>query len=165
MQGKTAGILQRLQEHKRDTDKDYWTEAVVFTTSANYFGLTEISWLENYFCSLAKNAKRYIVKNSNHLAPENVTMEKESELEEFAEYAKIVIGVLGYKIFEPLDTMLDKIANGVKEKENALLYLRKGGAENINSICLRTAEGFVVKKGSVTKMSHIDTIPSRGYFI
>ncbi|MDL2294622.1 AAA family ATPase, partial [Ruminococcaceae bacterium OttesenSCG-928-D13] len=31
------GILYRLQEHKRNPDKDYWTEAVVFTTSNNSF--------------------------------------------------------------------------------------------------------------------------------
>lgn len=45
------GILFRLQEHKRNPDKDYWTEAVVFTTSNNSFGPTEISYLENRFCN------------------------------------------------------------------------------------------------------------------
>ena len=29
------GILCRLLEHKRSQDKDYWTEAIVFTTSNN----------------------------------------------------------------------------------------------------------------------------------
>ena len=47
------GILNRLQEHKRNPEKDYWTEAVVFTTSNNSFGPTEISYLENRFCNLA----------------------------------------------------------------------------------------------------------------
>ena len=32
------GLLNRLQEHKRSTEKDYWTEAIVFTTSNNSFG-------------------------------------------------------------------------------------------------------------------------------
>jgi len=151
-----GGILQRLREHKRDTDKDYWTEAVVFTTSANYFGLTEISWLENYFCSLAKNAKRYIVKNGNHPAPGNVTMEKESELEEFAEYAKIVIGFLGHKVFEPLD----KPYPIQQESGNVLLYInKKSRGQNIHSTCLRTDEGFVVKAGSIIKMSFADDVP------
>jgi len=59
------GILYRLQEHKRNPDKDYWTEAVVFTTSNNSFGPTEISYLENRFCNLATEAKRYIIKNGN----------------------------------------------------------------------------------------------------
>ena len=41
------GLLYRLQEHTRNPDKDYWTEATVFTTSNNSFGQTEISYLEN----------------------------------------------------------------------------------------------------------------------
>ena len=35
------GILYRLQEHKRNTDKEYWSEVVVFTTSNNSFWTTE----------------------------------------------------------------------------------------------------------------------------
>lgn len=53
------GILNRLQEHKRNPEKDYWTEAIVFTTSNNSFGPTEISYLENRFCNLALQANRY----------------------------------------------------------------------------------------------------------
>ncbi len=58
-QEKTAeGILIRSLEHKRNPDKDYWTEAVVFMTSNNSFGPTEISYLENRFCNLAAEAKK-----------------------------------------------------------------------------------------------------------
>ena len=53
------GILNRLMEHKRNPEKDYWTEAVVFTTSNNSLGPTEISYLENRFCNLAIEANRY----------------------------------------------------------------------------------------------------------
>ena len=92
------GLLYRLQEHKRNPDKDYWTEAVVFTTSNNSFGPTEISYLENRFVNFALEAKRYIVKNGNDPTPGNITEEKESELEEFIDYAKIVMGAFGHKI-------------------------------------------------------------------
>jgi len=90
------GILYRLQEHKRNPDKDYWTEAVVFTTSNNSFGPTEISYLENRFTNLALAAKRYVIKNGNDPTLGNITEEKESELEEFLDYAKIVMGTLGH---------------------------------------------------------------------
>jgi len=96
------GILYRLQEHKRNPDKDYWTEAVVFTTSNNSFGPTEISYLENRFTNLSLAAKRYTIKNGNDPTLGNITEEKESELEEFLDYAKIVMGTLGHKVFEPL---------------------------------------------------------------
>ena len=97
------GILYRLMEHKRNPDKDYWTEAVVFTTSNNSFGPTEISYLENKFCNLAIEANRYIVKNGNDPSPGHITEEKESELEEFVDYAKLIMGTLGHKIFVPLN--------------------------------------------------------------
>ena len=41
------GILNRLNEHARSADKNFWTEAIIFTTTDNSFGSTEISWLEN----------------------------------------------------------------------------------------------------------------------
>lgn len=85
------GVLMRLAEHKRNPDKNYWTEAVVFTTSNNSFGPTEISYLENRFATLATNADRYEIKNGNDPTMGNITEEKESELEEFIDYAKIVM--------------------------------------------------------------------------
>ena len=89
------GILFRLQEHKRNPDKGYWSEAVVFTTSNNSFGPTEISYLENRFCNLATEANRYFVKNGNAPTSGNITEEKESELEEF-------IDCFLHKLFEPV---------------------------------------------------------------
>ena len=96
------GILNRLQEHKRNPEKDYWTEAIVFTTSNNSFGPTEISYLENRFCNLVLQANRYEVKNGNDPTPGNITEEKECELEEFIDYAKVIMGTLGHKLFEPI---------------------------------------------------------------
>ena len=96
------GILNRLQEHKRNPEKDYWTEAVVFTTSNNSLGATEISYLENRFCNMAISAKRYDVKNGNDPNPGTITEEKESEMEEFIDYAKVIMGTLGHKLFDPV---------------------------------------------------------------
>jgi len=54
-------MLVNIKNDKKN--KDYWTDAVVFTTSNNSFGPAEISWLENCFCDLARAAKRYSIKN------------------------------------------------------------------------------------------------------
>ncbi len=153
------GILFRVQEHKRNPEKDYWTEAVVFTTSNNSFGPTEISYLENRFCWLATEAKRYIVKNGNDPTSGNITEEKESELEEFIDYAKIVMGTLGHKVFEKLtdSTPLVESVN-IYQNSDLLLYLKrksKKSGQVIEAQCKRTSEGFVVLKGS-----HIETIDS-----
>ena len=160
------GILYRLQEHKRNPGKDYWTEAVVFTTSNNSFGPTEISWLENRFCALAAKAKRYTVKNGNDPNIGHVTEEKESELDEFVDYAKIIMGVLGHKLFEPLvESVLTSPANGeyFNSTEDALLYFRRKSKKSgvvVEATALRTAEGFVVQKGSLIEKIDSESIPT-----
>jgi len=159
------GILYRLQEHKRNPDKDYWTEAVVFTTSNNSFGPTEISYLENRFTNLALTAERYSIKNGNEPTLGSITEEKESELEEFLDYAKIVMGTLGHKVFEPLadvKPIVEPKNENIPESGGLLLHMkrksRKSG-QTIEADCKQTVEGFVVLKGSHIELNDSDSIP------
>lgn len=131
------GLLSRIQEPHPSID--YWTEAIVFTTSNNSFGPTEISYLENRFCNMALQAGRYGVKNANDPNQGNITEEKESELEEFIDYAKIVMGTLGHKVFEPIAPPADA---GDTEPFLYLEY-KSGKAKG-----KRSSDGFVVLKGS-----------------
>ncbi|MDR2197702.1 MAG: GIY-YIG nuclease family protein [Coriobacteriales bacterium] len=144
------GILYRLMEHKRNPDKDYWTEAVVLTTSNNSFGPTEISYLENRFCNLAVGAKRYLVKNGNDPSPGHITEEKESELEEFVDYAKIVMGTLGHKVFEPLlqTAPVAQSDDGSISEAGALFAISRSGTDAKGML---TSEGFVVLAGSTIR--------------
>ena len=158
------GILNRLQEHKRNPEKDYWTEAIVFTTTNNSFGPTEISYLENRFCSLASEAKRYEVKNGNDPTPGNVTEEKESELEEFIDYAIVIMGTLGHKVFVPLIEVSTRENLIVEDNSEKVFYLkrkiRKSG-QVIEAKCKQTNEGFVVLQGSHIEIIDSQSIPTR----
>lgn len=159
------GILNRLTEHKRDPEKDYWTEAVVFTTSNNSFGPTEISYLENRFCNMALQANRYEVKNGNDPTPGNITEEKECEMEEFIDYAKVIMGTLGHKLFELVSSAVMKnqdTSDGEQVTDAALLHLERTvkniGKAEANG--MQTTEGFVVLKGSKISPVDDDTIPA-----
>ena len=157
------GILNRLQEHKRNPEKDYWTEAIVFTTSNNSFGPTEISYLENRFCNLAVSANRYEVKNGNDPTLGNITEEKECEMEEFIDYAKVIMGTLGHKVFEPLTKPMpmkkeDKVD---VSNEDRKLFLKRTlkGVGTVEAVGSQTTEGFVVFEGSHISPTDDDTIP------
>jgi hypothetical protein len=152
------GILYRLQEHKRNPNKDYWTEAVVFTTSNNSFGPTEISYLENRFTNMAVTAKRYSVKNGNDPSQGNITEEKESELEEFIEYATIVMGTLGHKVFEPLlqPMTAPSLSNEVCAQKEHVFYIKRS---NANAQARLTSEGVVVLTGSVIREGIVPSCP------
>ena len=158
------GILYRLMEHKRNPEKDYWTEAVVFTTSNNSLGATEISYLENRFCNMAISANRYVVKNGNDPTPGNITEEKESEMEEFIDYARVIMGTLGHKLFEPVNkpaiTASDSQTDEPKEV-SAPLHMERTikGIGKVEANGVQTTEGFVVLQGSHISLTDDETIP------
>ena len=115
------GVLLRIQEHTRDTHADYFNDVIILTTQNNSFGPTEISYLENKFTQLAKEAGRYIVKNGNDPNPGNVTEEKESELDEIVENTLMIIGTLGYRVFVPMTT---KVSQDLTDNHSTYLYLK-----------------------------------------
>jgi hypothetical protein len=142
------GVLFRVMEHLKDSV--YFTDAVMLTTQNNSFGPTEISYLENKFTNMAIETERYKVRNGNDPNPGNVTEEKESELEDFIEYSKMVLGVLGYKIFVPI--LKKNIESKIEKQEEEIFYLNSRTKKSnimINAKCKRTNEGFVVLKGSM----------------
>lgn len=149
------GILNRLMEHKRNPNKDYWSEAVVFVTSNNSLGPTEISYLEHEFCKLAKTINRYEVKNGNEPSYGNLSEEKKSELDTFIENAKLIMSLTGHQIFIPLDDF--------QSTTDSNLYLNRTLTQTdmtVNAIGKQTNEGFVVFNGSLISPLCDDNLPN-----
>lgn len=144
------GLLLRVKEDHPSID--YWTEAIMFTTTNNSFGPTEISYLENRFCNLAIQAGRYQVKNGNDPNPGNITEEIECELEEYIDYAKIVMGTLGHKVLEPL------VSHSDSSDEEPILHMSYGQGKATGK---RTSDGFVVFKGSMINPGKTSACPER----
>ena len=138
-------LLLRINEpHSR---VDEWTEAIMLTTTNNSFGPTEISYLESRFCNMATEAKRYKVKNGNEPNPGNLTEEKECEMEEFIDNAKILVGALGHSLFTPYIT---------HDTDEPILNFAK---PKIKARGQRTNEGFVVLKGSQINPKTVRSCP------
>ena len=95
-------IHQRILEHTADKLKDEWEEVVMFTAKDNSLGMTDISYLENRFYHKAKEAGRFKVLNASEPTMGTVTEEKMSDLEQFIDWAELLIGAMGYKVFEPI---------------------------------------------------------------
>lgn len=154
------GVLLRIQEHTRDTHADYFNDVIILTTQNNSFGPTEISYLENKFTQLAKEAGRYIVKNGNDPNPGNVTEEKESELDEIIENTLMIIGTLGYRVFVP---MTKEVSQDLTDNHSTYLYLKRKTKKSnkvIEATCERTTEGFVVLEGSQVEIMDSPNLPA-----
>ena len=142
--GQSDNTLERLKQHKKN-NKINWIETIVFTTTNNSLGHTEISYLENRFYNILKETNRSLIENSIEPTISNVTEEKQSELEEFINYAKIVMSALGYKILEPL---IEENTNN----DDLELFLERTIKETgfkVQGAAKLTSEGIVVLKGSI----------------
>lgn len=104
----------------------------MLTTQNNSFGPTEISYLENRFTNMALSTDRFHVRNGNDPNPGNVTEEKESELEDFIEYSKMVLSVLGYKLFVPL--VKPNIKTVDETTKNLTFYISKTSKNPIKKL-------------------------------
>lgn len=154
------GVLYRVVEHTKDHHSEHFNEVIILTTQTNAFGPTEISYLEHKFTALAIETARYLVRNSNEPNIGNVTEEKESELDEVIENAKMIIGTLGHRMFVPMiKPVEDKDAS-----DETIFYLsrkiRRSG-QVVEAVCKRTSEGFVVLKGSMIEESDSSNFPKR----
>lgn len=95
-----------------------------------------------------------MVKNGNEPSIGNVTEEKESELEEFIYYAKLLTATLGHKVFVPITPpvkIIDSPANP-EEKEEPILHLAPSKSNKYSATGQRTSDGFIVFANSTISM-------------
>lgn len=103
-------------------------------------------------------AKRYTVKNGNDPTSGNITEETESELEEFIDYAKIVMGTLGHKTFEKLVSVPTPAEeDNLPVSVPSVVFEMKQG--KIDAKGQRTSDGFVVLKKSHIRTSVAPSCP------
>ncbi len=132
------GALSRIQEPHSSIE---WNEAVIFTgMDGNTLGATEVSYLENSFYNIVRAVGRYKVTNGNDPNPGSFSEETKSEMEEFIDYAKLVMSALGHDVLKPINPQsLD-----FDKEEPVLQMVYKNG----KATGKRTSDGFVIFKGS-----------------
>lgn len=141
-----GAILTRLQEHKRNPDKDYFSEVIAITTTDNTLGATELNYLENKFTMRAVGANRFVVKNANTPNVGSFSEETESDLNEFIENVELIMGTLGYRPFTPFVSA--PAQNSIIDDE--IFYYKGNG---FDAKCKVTDEGFVLLKDSTVLLN------------
>ena len=142
------GVLGRVAEHLGEERHEYFTHAIIIITSDDSFGPTEISYLENAFYRLACAADRVRTVNGNDPSPGNVTEEKQAALDEFISFATILIGSLGYRVFDAVDEAKANspvLSAASPLAPEPLLTLHSSVASGQGR---QTSDGFVVLSGA-----------------
>jgi hypothetical protein len=133
--GETEDPTTRLKQHLEQ--KDNWKEVIVLVRKEPKLDNADIRYLEYRFLSIAKEINRYKVDNKNTPSEPTLSESKKEELKEFILYAKILVNVLGHKVF---NEYVEKSPN-----KKTIFCLSVGGC---NAKGTPTSDGFVLLKGS-----------------
>ncbi len=135
--GEAENILNRLKQHL--SEKDFWTECIVFISKDNNLNKAHIKYLENHLYILAKSSKRYMIVNSNVPTEASISEMDRAEMDEFMDNMRLILGVLGHKILEPS-------VNSKNNGNNSLFVLQD--RSGIKASGKPVSEGFAVLKDS-----------------
>lgn len=149
--GQAEKPIRRLNEHL--DKKDNWNEVIVFTRKDSNLNKADIKYLEYKFHSIAKEINRYKVDNTNTPTEPTLPESKIEELKEYVFYAKILVNILGHKVFNEYTEK----STGEK-KGNTIFCLSVGGCDAKGT---PTSDGFVVLKGSRINEKAANSLPER----
>jgi hypothetical protein len=144
--GEAEEVYKRLLQHQ---DKDFWTEALVFISKDENLNKAHVKYLEYILHKSAIDSARYKVNNSNNPNKPAISEAERAVMTEFAENLQLLVGTMGYKLFEPLTKRTIP-----KQEQYFITAVR--GAE---ATAVLTSEGMVVRKGSKIAMSEVPSMP------
>ncbi len=148
--GEAENIIKRLLQHLNE--KDYWNEAVIFISKDENLNKAHIKYLEHRFFQIAKEVDRFEIKNANTPSLPSISEPDQAEMEEFIDNTKMLVNILGFKVFEELR----QSEENASESTTTFFIQAARGAEARGQM---TSEGFVVFKDSKIARSTVNSFP------
>ncbi len=161
--GESENVLQRLTSH--DRNKEFWNEVIIFTSKDENLTKAHIKYLESALAGLSKQAKRYELENGNTPPESSLPRADRDAMEEFIINVRMVLGILGYPILEPiLQTKHSEELKTQSSTETKIISTLSELTFTVNNLTAKgaaTDEGFVLKKGSQLSKTNTDSIPGK----
>ena len=151
--GEGDTILARLSNHNKAEDKDFWDECVLFVSKDQNLTKAHVRYLEARLIKLASDAKR--AKVTNNTAPSTdgwLPEPDEIEMQEFISQARLLLGSLGYNIFETQVAPPMSLAQPIQSHATAWPEFQYAG-DGFRATCIVDTDAgqFIVKSGSTSR--------------
>lgn len=162
--GEGDTIMNRLSIHNKDPEKDFWDEAVLFVSKDENLTKAHVRYVEARLISLAKNAKRSVVANGTSPTEQGRLPEPdEVEMEEFIAQARLLLGALGFDIFEPIKAAAPTQAQEQQPQQllghGVLPEFKFSGAGFDATMIIDANSGqFIVKAGSKARKTETPSL-------
>jgi predicted GIY-YIG superfamily endonuclease len=106
--GQAKNLSSRIQQHSKDTWKDFRNTVLCFTHTDWTLDKTDINYLEREIISIAKKAKRYEITNWTDWNKGLMREHRISDMQDFIEDAKILLNSLWLPVLQELITNNEK---------------------------------------------------------
>lgn len=143
--GEAENLYKRLLQHNKDSNKDFWNMAICFVGKDDFLSKTHVKYLENLCHKKASEIKRCSLINNTNPSGARMSEMDLADVEEYFNNLKILIGTLGFPIFDSTGS----------ESEAKNIYFCKGPHANAKGEY--TDEGFVVFEGSLARRKLTNT--------
>jgi len=154
--GEAENVYNRLQDHI--AKKEFWNEVVFFVSKDENLTKGHVRYLESRLVEIANSTGRYKIENGTQPQLSPLPRPDIAAMEEFLNYIKLLIGVLGHKFLEDITTTIKKntienvpITGATQNNQVVLMTSSLELFLNINNIkakAMQTDEGIVVLEGS-----------------
>ncbi|WP_446811896.1 GIY-YIG nuclease family protein [Methylomonas sp. 2BW1-5-20] len=161
--GESENVSQRLTSH--DRNKDFWNEVVIFTSKDENLTKAHIKYLESTLTCLSKKADRYQLENGNAPPESSLPRADRDAMQEFGENIRMVLGILGYPVLEPiLKSLSNPEPNTPIDNNNGIIDPLRELVFTVNQLIAYgafTDEGFVLKRGSQLSKTNTHSMPGK----
>lgn len=144
--GEAEDVIRRVPQHQ---EKDFWTEALLFVSKDENLNRAHIQFLEYTIYTTALKVGRYEVRNDRTPTRPAISEVEQAVMTEFFANLQLLVGALGYKIFEPL------VSPTSSEADEYHISAARGA----NARAVFGSEGLVVLKGSEAAGSVVPSTP------
>ena len=145
--GEAEDIIVRLKQHI--AGKEFWNDSVAVISKDNNLNKAHIKYLEKRLYEIAIKADRYKIENAVIPTGASLSEPDTAEMNEFCYNIKMLISMLGYKVFEEIQTLY--------QNEDKTFYIKATrGADARGQL---TSEGFLVLKNSKIAVETVNSFP------
>jgi Domain of unknown function (DUF4357) len=142
--GEAQRVIDRVASHVRE--KDFWNEAVLFVNKDENM---HAKYLEARLINEADKAGRYQLENGKFQELPVLSRADRAAMEEIIPDIRLILGVLGHLVLEPIDTSAPTAATADFEQVSSLVgreFVFSTSSFEANGRV--TDEGFLITKGS-----------------
>lgn len=158
--GEGDALITRLSAHNKDEDKDFWDECVLFVSKDQNLTKAHVRYVEGRLIQLAVSAKRANLANGTAPSVQGWLPEAdEVEMEEFIVQARLLLGTLGYDLFEQQSSTESHAITPALPVSSERPVFRFAG-EGYNAICTVDSDAgqFVVTADSIVRKQETQSL-------